>query len=96
MSLFNLNIHNNAESSEARVVFGRSVAVSEIGSRQSDELKKNTLQDDVVTFSSENSSSQNRDLFSKNRFQALAAYKNFGRTSIQDAAKEVMASQSTS
>ena len=96
MSLFNLNIHNNAESSEARVVFGRSVAVSEIGSRQSDELKKNTLQDDVVTFSSENSSSQNRELFSKNRFQALAAYKNFSRTSIQDAAKEVMASQSTS
>ncbi len=72
MSLVNTT-YSFIEGSEVQSFQNHNLAVSNVGNRQDDEKKQNTLQDDSVTLS-QGVQSHNSDAYSHNRSKALKAY----------------------
>ena len=72
MSLVNTT-YSFIEGSEVQSFQNHNLAVSNVGNRQDDEKKQNTLQDDSVTLS-QGVQSHNPDAYSHNRSKALKAY----------------------
>ena len=72
MSLVNTT-YSFVEGSEVQSFQNHNIAVSNVGNRQDDEKKQNTLQDDCVILS-QGAQSYNKDAYSHNRSKALKAY----------------------
>lgn len=72
MSLVNTT-YSFVEGSEVQSFQNHNIAVSNVGNRQDDEKKQNTLLDDCVTLS-QGAQSNNKDAYSHNRSKALKAY----------------------
>ena len=88
MSLINTYYASNMHGTEAIDVQNHNMLVSNVGNKEEDESKKNTLENDVVTLSDKTLSSNNQDLFSSNRSKALAAYKKYSLP-VEEAAEKI-------